>query len=259
MSPPLLRRAPAALALLLALLLLCLPPSRAQNNTTAAATTGAACPLNFTVLSDLITPSSRPPSGSSTACGYIQQGLRLVLSSYLQLTGNFLPPLNSSESCWENYQTLIDSFIPGFDIRSSCGFQTSWISEGCMNITTLSQFDAVVPSSARSGVATSCNQSLENSSPCAVCTVSLSNIASYLNGSSVGNVSDCSVYPTIYAAAVANYPFRKVSSPPAESRDHQRRCRPLRSSIPPSPRRSRSILRRSSRRFLRATSLPSRT
>lgn len=74
-----------------------------------------------------------------------------------------------------------------------------------MNITTLSQFDAVVPSSARSGVATSCNQSLENSSPCAVCTVSLSNIASYLNGSSVGNVSDCSVYPTIYAAAVANY------------------------------------------------------
>ncbi|KAL3725494.1 hypothetical protein ACJRO7_030511 [Eucalyptus globulus] len=205
MSPLLLRRAPAALALLLALLLLSLPPSRAQNNTTAAATTGAACPLNFTVLSDLITQSSNTPNGPSTACGYIQQGLRLVLSSYLQLTGNFLPPLNSSESCWDKYQALIDSFIPNFDIRSSCGFQTSWISEGCMNITTLSQFDAVVPSSARSGVATSCNQSLENSSPCAVCTVSLSNIASYLNGSSVGNVSDCSGYPTIYAAAVANY------------------------------------------------------
>ncbi|KAI3439462.1 Protein kinase domain-containing protein [Psidium guajava] len=162
----LLRRAPAALAAL-AVLALCLPPSRSQN-----ATTGAACPLNFTVLSDLITPSSRSSLDVSTECGYILQGLRLVRSRYLQLTGSFLPPLNSSESCWDSYQTLIDSFIPNFDIRRSCGFETSWIAQG---------------------------------SPCAVCTTSLSSIVSYLNGSSVGNVSDCTVYPWIYAAAFANY------------------------------------------------------
>ncbi|XP_030552468.1 probable LRR receptor-like serine/threonine-protein kinase RKF3 [Rhodamnia argentea] len=196
----LLRRAPAALALSLAVLALCLPPSRSQN-----ATTGATCPLNFTVLSDLTTPPSRSSLDVSTECRYILQGLRLVQSRYLQLTGSFLPPLNSSESCWGSYQTLISSFIPNFDIRRSCGFETSWISQGCMNITTRSQFEAVIPNSTLSSVAASCNQSLENSSPCAVCTTSLSSIASYLNGSSVGNVSDCTAYPSIYAAAFANY------------------------------------------------------
>ncbi|KAF8015157.1 hypothetical protein BT93_H0839 [Corymbia citriodora subsp. variegata] len=206
MSPPPLlgrrRGAPAALAALALLALLCgLPTSRSQN----ATTTGAACPLNFTVLSDLIAPAARPSLAVSAECGYILQGLRLVQSRYLQLTGNFLPPLNSSESCWQSYQKLIDSFISNFDIRQSCGFQTSWISEGCMNITTRSQFEAVIPNSTLTSVAPSCNQSLENSSPCAVCTVSLSNVASFLNGSSVGNVSNCAAYPLIYAAAFANY------------------------------------------------------
>ncbi|KAI6695667.1 hypothetical protein NL676_023377 [Syzygium grande] len=194
------RRGPAALLAVL-LAALCIPPSLSQNDTTGA----ASCPLNFTVLSDLFTPASRPSLGVSTECGYILQSLRLVQSRYLQLTGSFLPPLSSSNSCWVSYQGLIDTFIPNFDIRRYCGFETSWISEGCMNITTLSQFEALIPNSTLSSVSKSCNQSLENSSPCGICTVSLSSIASYLNGPSVGNVSDCTAYPFIYAAAFANY------------------------------------------------------
>lgn len=75
-----------------------------------------------------------------------------------------------------------------------------------MNITTRSQFDAVVPQATRADIVASCNQSLENSSPCATCTTSLSNLRGvYLTGSSVGNLTDCAAYPSIYAAGFANY------------------------------------------------------
>ncbi|KAJ9696328.1 hypothetical protein PVL29_008518 [Vitis rotundifolia] len=50
-----------------------------------------------------------------------------------------------------------------------------------MNITTRSQFDAVVPQTARNDVAV------------------------YLTGPSVGNLTDCTAFPSIYAAAFANY------------------------------------------------------
>ncbi|KAJ7977466.1 putative Kinase [Quillaja saponaria] len=130
---------------------------------------------------------------------------RLVQSDYLRRTGFFLPPLNSSESCWRSLQSLVNDFIRNFDVRSSCGFNTSWISQGCMNITTRAQFQALVPPTALVDVVNNCNQSLENSSPCALCTTSLANLpASYLRGPSIGNISDCTVYPSIYAAAFAN-------------------------------------------------------
>ena len=47
-----------------------------------------------------------------------------------------------------------------------------------------------------------CNQSLENNSPCALCTTSLSSLPT--SGVSVGNLSDCTGYPSIYAAAFSN-------------------------------------------------------
>ncbi|KAG6703713.1 hypothetical protein I3842_07G099400 [Carya illinoinensis] len=163
------------------------------------------CPLDFGVLQRLIQNSNRPKVDLTTNCQYIRQGLRLVQSRYLQRTNSFLPPLNSSESCWSAYQALIDNYLPGFNIRSSCGFQTDWISRGCMNITTRAQFEHIVSPQTLDDVVTSCNQSLENSSPCASCTTSLSTLqASYLTGPSVGNVSDCTAYPSIYAAAFAN-------------------------------------------------------
>ncbi|XP_050203443.1 probable LRR receptor-like serine/threonine-protein kinase RKF3 [Mercurialis annua] len=165
----------------------------------------ASCPLNFTILSDLITDSKPANIGPNQECQYIKNGLRLVESHYLQQTNSFLPPLNSAESCWRVYQNLVDRYIANFDVRSSCGYNTSWISQGCMNITTRSQFEALIPNSSLNDVARSCNQPLENNSPCAACTASLSRQqASYLTGKSVGNLSDCLAYPAIYAGAFLN-------------------------------------------------------
>ncbi|KAK9945445.1 hypothetical protein M0R45_010960 [Rubus argutus] len=186
--------------LLVALLLTCSPtPAVSQQNGTVP------CPLNFTILEQFSTGSNRPKFDRKIECQYILQGIRLVESQYLQLTGSFLPPPNASESCWAAYQTLADQVVPGFDIRTSCGFQTSWISQGCMNITTRAQFEDLVGNSTINSVVSNCNQSLENNSPCASCTTSLSSLsATYLTGQSIGNVSDCTSYPSIYAAAFAN-------------------------------------------------------
>lgn len=74
-----------------------------------------------------------------------------------------------------------------------------------MNITTRPEFESNVSAAALSSVVSACNQSLDNNSPCATCTTSLSSLsASYLTGRSIGNVSDCTAYPSIYAAAFAN-------------------------------------------------------
>ncbi|KAL5561612.1 hypothetical protein UlMin_031359 [Ulmus minor] len=164
------------------------------------------CPLDFAILRQLAPNSSRSSIGDVNAeCQYIRQSLRLVQANYLQKTGSFVPPLNSAESCWSEFQTLVDDYGPKFDIRSTCGFQTSWIAQGCVNITTRAQFEAVVPETVIDDIVENCNQSLLNSSPCASCTTSFSNSASYLTGTSVGNLSACSDYSSIYAAAFANY------------------------------------------------------
>ncbi|XP_044501872.1 probable LRR receptor-like serine/threonine-protein kinase RKF3 [Mangifera indica] len=163
------------------------------------------CPLDFNVLRPLITGSVPSNMDLSSQCQYIRQGLRLVQSNYLRLSGNFMPPLNSSDSCWQAYQNLTKDFLPNFDIRSRCGYETSWISQGCMNITTKTQFEELIPKTVLNDVVSSCNQSLKNSAPCASCTTSLSSLpALYLTGKSTGNLSDCGAYPSIYAAAVAN-------------------------------------------------------
>ncbi|KAL0533868.1 hypothetical protein IC582_028139 [Cucumis melo] len=170
---------------------------------TTAAIASVECPLNFTVLRQFSQGSS---ISRSDECQYIRLGLRLVLSQYLKLTGSFLPPVNSSDSCWNSYQSIVNVSWPNFDIRSSCGFQTGWISQGCMNITTKSEFDRIVPKSALDGVVANCNQSLENGSPCASCTTRLAIVqASFLTGPSIGNVTDCPAYPSIYTAAFVNH------------------------------------------------------
>lgn len=163
------------------------------------------CPLNFEILRQLAPDSKRPNLDTNSECQYIRQGLRLVLSDHLRQTNSFLPPLDSAESCWDVYESLVKEYVPGFDIRRRCGFETSWIARGCMNITTRAEFEAPVPRSALNNVAAACNQSLLNNSPCASCTTALAGIqASYLLGTSVGNVSDCTAFPFIYAAAFAN-------------------------------------------------------
>ncbi|KAL7243716.1 hypothetical protein ACSBR1_016021 [Camellia fascicularis] len=137
----------------------------------------------------------------------LHQGrLRLVQSDYLRTTNNFLPPIDSVESCWFSFQTLINDFFPNFnDIRKICSFQTSWIAEGCMNITNRDEFEGNVSKSALDDAVKACNQSLGNGSPCTSCTTNLSSLQpSNLNGRSIGNLSDCTAYPSIYAAAFIN-------------------------------------------------------
>ncbi|KAG6435178.1 hypothetical protein SASPL_100048 [Salvia splendens] len=153
----------------------------------------------------MVPDSKRPNLGTRSECQYILQGLRLVLADHLRLTGSFRPPLDAAESCWDAYQSLVGEYVPGINFRRRCGFETPWIAGGCMNITTRSDFEAAVPRSALHGVGSACNQSLLNNSPCASCTTELAQIrSSYLQGESIGNVSDCTAYPFIYAAAFAN-------------------------------------------------------
>ncbi|KAI3678972.1 hypothetical protein L6452_38276 [Arctium lappa] len=162
------------------------------------------CPLNFDLIRRFV-GSRRPTFDAQTACRYAQQGLRLVEADYLRRTNSFVPPLNSAESCWTSYQTIVDGFFPNFDLRRNCGFETSWIAvSGCMNITNRQQFEGNVSRSSLNTAVSACNQSLSGSS-CSACTVALSNLqASYLNGATVGNLTDCRAYPFIYAAAFAN-------------------------------------------------------
>ncbi|KAM7495941.1 hypothetical protein LguiA_020355 [Lonicera macranthoides] len=168
-------------------------------------TGNGSCPLNFGVLRRVVDGSRRPNLDVTTECQYVRQSLRLVQSEHLRLTGSFLPPIDSAESCWSSYQTLVDEFVPNFNPRRSCGFETLWIAEGCMNITTRDEFESTVPRSVLNEVVLACNQSLGNGSPCATCTTRLSTLqAEYLTGGSIGNISDCTAYPSIYAAAFAN-------------------------------------------------------
>ncbi|KAI7984191.1 putative LRR receptor-like serine/threonine-protein kinase RKF3 [Camellia lanceoleosa] len=183
-----------------------LSAAAAQNTTATNTTAAASCSLNFDVLRQLLKGTKQPTLDLNGECQYIRQGLRLVQSEYLRTTNNFLPPIDQAESCWDSYQAIVNESDPKFDIRKSCGFNTSWIAEGCMNITTRFEFEGNVSKSSLNAVVSACNQSLENGSPCASCTTSLSSLqASYLTGNSVGNVSDCTAYPSIYAAAFANY------------------------------------------------------
>ncbi|KAG5063176.1 hypothetical protein JHK85_004359 [Glycine max] len=155
------------------------------------------CPLNFTILG-----STKPSSFDTSRCQVISQSLRLVLSDYLRRSGFFLPPLNASDTCWTHFQSYVNNFDPTYNITSSCGFQTSWISQGCNNVTTKQDFESLVPQPSLQNIRNNCNQSLENNSPCALCTSSFSPLPPL--GDSVGNLTHCTDYAFIYAAAFAN-------------------------------------------------------
>ncbi|MED6150588.1 putative LRR receptor-like serine/threonine-protein kinase rkf3 [Stylosanthes scabra] len=193
------------LPLFLFSLLLLPPPSFSQPPPSSSS-----CPLNFTILSTLTGTGNTPTSYSSatgtaatnTKCQFIRQSFRLLQSDLLRRTDNFLPPLSASLSCWSLFQSYINSFDPSFHIQLSCGFSNASISQGCTNITTRQRFEALVSSSVLQNVDSSCNQSLENNSPCALCTTSLSSLPA--SGNSLGNLTDCTSLPSIYAAAFSN-------------------------------------------------------
>ncbi|KAK7242962.1 hypothetical protein RIF29_37744 [Crotalaria pallida] len=107
-----------------------------------------------------------------------------------------VPSTSAADSCWSSFQSFLNKYEPNLDVRSSCGFQ---------NLTTIHQFESHVPSSSSStlqSVQLKCNQSLLNNAPCALCITSLSTLQSYFTGPTVGNVSDCRAYTSIYAASL---------------------------------------------------------
>lgn len=169
----------------------------------------APCPMNFEFLEKLINGSSQPLMflDIRSECRYMLQGLRLVRSEYLRTTGYFFPPRNSSEACWDMYQRVVNLALNDFNIRSNCGFKTSLISDTCMNISTRSDFERLVPEARLNDVLSSCNQSLGDDSACKSCTNSLESIQrswSALQGAFNGNKSDCSGYPVVYATGFVN-------------------------------------------------------
>lgn len=165
------------------------------------------CPLNFEALRELVIQKSHPLTllDVATECLYVLEGYRMVRSVYLHETGFFYPPSSSSNACWSKYQLLSDKLVPEFDIKSTCGLQNNWVTETCLNITTKSQFESLIPKVKLREITRFCNNSLEENSSCSMCKESLSSVqATYFNGSKLGNSTDCTGYPLIYAAAIVN-------------------------------------------------------
>ncbi|KAB2630115.1 LRR receptor-like serine/threonine-protein kinase RKF3 [Pyrus ussuriensis x Pyrus communis] len=169
--------------------------------------TKAPCPLNVDLLHKLITQNAHPfpLQDIATVCQYMIQGIRLLRSEYLRTTGLFSLSPDVLDACWDSYVNLVNEFIPGFDIKSTCGLKTNFMSQSCMNITTKSDFETLVSRDELQQMKGSCDQSLKNNSACNSCVDCLSRVrASYLRVSNDGNVSDCNGCPFIYAAAFSN-------------------------------------------------------
>ncbi|MBA0803766.1 hypothetical protein Gohar_013943 [Gossypium harknessii] len=170
----------------------------------------ASCPLNFDILKKLVNkdPESSTFANISTQCQTILEGLDLVRSEYLRTNEYFVPPPTTSKACWDSYQLLIGEFINGFDIETSCGYNiTEWISKPCMNIKSRAQFESLIPSTELYQLRYYCTQSLDDSFTCELCTRKLLQLRkNYFHciGSTAGNISACSGYPSMYAAAFIN-------------------------------------------------------
>ncbi|XP_057512831.1 probable LRR receptor-like serine/threonine-protein kinase RKF3 [Actinidia eriantha] len=162
------------------------------------------CPLNFDVLRDVAKVRSALVD-VPTCCHYVLEGMRLIQSEYLRTHGQFLPPSSTSEACWVSYRALVRELVPNFDIQTSCGYHPEWVSLACKNVTMGSEFERLIPESKLKDVRENCNQQLQNSSQCALCTNDLLKVQAHLEGLKKDeNVSDCSGYPYIYAAALVN-------------------------------------------------------
>ncbi|GFZ02924.1 receptor-like kinase in in flowers 3 [Actinidia rufa] len=162
------------------------------------------CPLNFDVLRDVAKVRSALVD-VPTCCNYVLEGMRLIQSEYLRTHGQFLPPSSTSEACWVSYRALVRELVPNFDIQTSCGYHPEWVSLACKNVTMGSEFERLIPESKLKDVRENCNQQLQNSSQCALCTNDLLKVQAHLEGLKKDeNVSDCSGYPYIYAAALVN-------------------------------------------------------
>ncbi|XXG75898.1 hypothetical protein AAC387_Pa08g0368 [Persea americana] len=76
--------------------------------------------MDFSVLRKFLSCALKTLSG----CQFALQGLHLVQPEYLRRSGYFLLTPETTSACWDSYQALFGEFIPNFDIRSACGFET---------------------------------------------------------------------------------------------------------------------------------------
>ncbi|CAA7388686.1 unnamed protein product [Spirodela intermedia] len=177
-----------------------------------ASAQSASCPLNFTLFQKYVDVYKAASDASANGtinvspCQFTLQGIHLCQAEYLRTSGLFLPALNSSASCWAALQLLLDQIFTDFNPRSACGFKTEWISTGCMNISSRSQFESLAKASS-STVLADVNQTCSGSvsgSTCATCTATITRLNAFLTGPPNGNVSDCTQYPFIYVAGAVN-------------------------------------------------------
>ncbi|GFY91980.1 receptor-like kinase in in flowers 3 [Actinidia rufa] len=139
-----------------------------------------------------------------TECQDITAGTQIVRSEYLRATGYFSLSPNTSEACWDSLQVVVNNRFEGFQVRSNCGIQTSWISNSCLDINTRQEFEALIPGDELERVSSLCDQTLGNSSTCESCRATLSYMQkAYFHGHDT-NFSNCLGYPYMYAAAFAN-------------------------------------------------------
>ncbi|KAB2059099.1 hypothetical protein ES319_A11G279500v1 [Gossypium barbadense] len=169
----------------------------------------ASCPLNFDILKKFVNkdPASSTFANFSSQCQTILEGLDFVRSEHLRTNEYFVPPPTTSKACWDSYQLLIGEFINGFDIETSCGYNAEWISKPCMDIKSRAQFESLIPTTVLYQLRYYCTQSLDDSFTCELCTRKLLQLKKiYFDGigSTAGNISACSGYLSMYAAAFIN-------------------------------------------------------
>ncbi|KAJ3701629.1 hypothetical protein LUZ61_005334 [Rhynchospora tenuis] len=186
-----------SLVLLLAVLLM-LPAAQSQDsqptNSTNTSSNSSTCPLDFSLLQ----PYLPVPDPGTADCSFALQALHLLLAAHLLNTSLFLPPPSSDPDCWSRLSSSLSLSLP-----SSCGFSSLSLSLPCMNLSSRADFETAIPSPALSSLSSTClNRSLAPVPSCTACTTSLNSLkASYLPGPDPSNVTPCSAYPFIYAAA----------------------------------------------------------
>ncbi|KAK1352597.1 putative LRR receptor-like serine/threonine-protein kinase RKF3 [Heracleum sosnowskyi] len=174
--------------------------------------TTVSCPLDFTILSRL-SEAFRSSKDPVSQCKLILQGIRLVQSDYLHHSNSFFVSTAFTESCWQSLQSVFNEYPNNFNIQSTCGFQTQFITQGCHNITTRGQYESKNSQSTLNSVMKACKKSLQDRNSCAECSLATSGLRpsdshevlpSDVIGWKVYYESDCVGYRWMYAAAFGN-------------------------------------------------------
>lgn len=191
------------LRLLLPFFLLLRPIPHASQP--AAPSPAPQCALNFTALLPFLAPPL--PSDDASRCAVATQSVAFLLSLHLAATSSFVLPPDAS-SCLSPLRAALPYPLPA----SACGLSgldAALASPGCGNVSTVADFDALVPPSSRGDIDASCDRDLSAVPDCTACSTALSKAAAaYLLAGSPSarsnNVTGCVQYPSIYAGAEAS-------------------------------------------------------